>query len=109
MGKRSISHEWKVAAVSRFFFCELVKKKKKVKHPDYVFMGLINGHQQRCAPILLKNQQESIARNAIPFCVKLIKSNQFLQAHRPELWHLIPFDLLPAKFRFTLCYNTVYF
>lgn len=85
---------------------------KKVQHPVYihVFMGTVNGHQQgRCDPTLFKNQQESSAHYAIPFCIKLIKSNQFLRAHRLELWHLIPFDLPPAKFCFPLCYHAVYF
>lgn len=73
-------------------------------------MGIVNGHQQgRCAPTLLKNQEESSAHNAIPFCIKLIKSNQFLQAHGPELWHLISFDLAPARVCFPLCYCAVYF
>lgn len=56
-------------------------KNKKVEHPVYihVFMGIVNGHQQgRCDPTLFKNQQKSSAHQAIPFCIKLINSNQFL-------------------------------
>lgn len=73
-------------------------------------MDIVNGRQQgRRAPTLSKNQQESSAQNAIPFCIKLIESNQFLRAHRAELWHLILFDLVPAKFHVPPCYHAVYF